>query len=155
MDVILYHLQCGTNHSRVCGRVIGYQYAYTSAFFGGTQGSQTIDSCYLTGPGAPGQCQHIWSFAAGRSQVYGSSYQNEFCRCVTSSAFNNFPVFFPNDPLWDGDGCVSSTCCELNNLPWFTKTLPSTTNDNIELRICLYDVISNENIHIEHLIELY
>ena len=170
----------GTNYSRVCGRVIGYQYAYTSAFFGGTQGAQTIDSYYLTGVslthGAPGQRQHIWSFAAGLSQVYDSRAVNEFCRCVTSSAPNP-PSFvgndyfcesgqtvayssstsnnlFVNDPLWDGEGCVSSTCCELNNPPWFTKTLPRTTSDDIELRICLYNSVGNENTPIE-LIELY
>ena len=166
----------GTNYSRVCGRVIGYQYAYTSAFFTGSSG---IDGAYLSGVslthGAASQRQHIWSFAAGLSQVYGSSYINEFCRCVTSSArsppsfvgndyfcesaytatsFSGFPVFFPNDPLWDGEGCVSSTCCEFNNPPWFTKTLPSTTSDDIELRICIHAGTSNENTPIE-LIELY
>jgi len=167
----------GTNYSRVCGRVIGYQYAYTSAFYAGTVQAQTIDSYYLTGVslthGAPGQRQHIWSFAAGLSQVYGSRYQNEYCRCVTSSAPNppSFVgndyfcesgqtttslsrTFFANDPLWNGDGCGSSTCCEFNNPPWFTKTLPTTTSDNIELRICIHQATGTENTPIE-LIELY
>ena len=98
-----------------------------------------LSLCYIFSPKSP--------------LFVGNDY---FCESGhTTSSFSGFPVLFPNDPLWDGEGCVSSTCCELNNPPWFTKTLPSTTSDDIELRICLHDVISNENTPIEHLIELY
>ena len=60
-------------------------------------------------------------------------------------------LFFADSPLWDGESCVFSICCEFNNPPWFTKTLP---NDDIELRICLYNDVGNENTLLE-LIELY
>ena len=63
-------------------------------------------------------------------------------------------LFFADSPLWDGESCVFSICCEFNNPPWFTKTLPSTTSDNIELRICIHQVTGTENTPIE-LIELY
>ena len=36
--------------------------------------------------------------------------------------------FYPNDPLWDGDGCTASSAycnCSFNNPPYFTKQLPS------------------------------
>ena len=39
--------------------------------------------------------------------------------------------------LWDGEGCVpTSTCCEFNRPPWFCTTLPQSTTDDLELRIC-------------------
>ncbi len=34
-------------------------------------------------------------------------------------------------------GCgLYSTCCELNNPPWFQTTLPQITFENIQLRLC-------------------
>ena len=48
--------------------------------------------------------------------------------------------FHPDDPLWDGQACTStSTCCSFNNPPYFTKQLSSPTTDDIEARICQYD----------------
>ena len=48
---------------------------------------------------------------------------------------------YPNDPLWDGQGCRSPPCCELSyppgvTAPWFCRQLPQTTTDVIEARIC-------------------
>ena len=64
-------------------------------------------------------------------------------------------VFFPNDVLWDGQNCTStSTCCQFNNPPWFTKDLPNASMDDIELRICTNAEITVDDIPIE-LIELY
>ena len=64
-------------------------------------------------------------------------------------------VFHSDDPLWDGDGCIStSTCCLLNNPPYFTKTLPAPTIDDLELRLCGYFPSSYEDVAAE-LIELY
>ena len=60
-----------------------------------------------------------------------------------------------NDPLWDGSGCgPSSTCCQLNNPPWFCKTLPQPTTDDIEVRICADESASRDDTPVE-LIELY
>ena len=42
-----------------------------------------------------------------------------------------------DDPLWDGEGCApTSNCCEFNNPPWFCKTLPQPTTDDLEVRLC-------------------
>ena len=60
--------------------------------------------------------------------------------------------FHPDDPLWDGEGCSStSTCCQLNNPPYFIKQLSSPTTDDIEARICQF---SSDDTPIEF-IELY
>jgi hypothetical protein len=40
-----------------------------------------------------------------------------------------------DDPLWDGEGCGPiSTCCRFNNPPWFSKSLPKPTTDDLEVR---------------------
>ena len=60
-----------------------------------------------------------------------------------------------NDPLWDGDGCHStSTCCTFNNPPYFTKYLASSTTDDIELRMCGIARTDAEDIAVEH-VEIY
>ena len=54
------------------------------------------------------------------------------------------------DPLWDGEGCGdTSTCCEFNSPPWFCRDLPESTTDDIELRLCSDQDISNEDTGIE------
>ena len=64
-------------------------------------------------------------------------------------------IFYPDDVLWDGQSCTStSTCCQLNNPPWFTKNLTNATTDDIELRICTSSLPVDEDVPLE-LIELY
>ena len=61
--------------------------------------------------------------------------------------------FYPDDPLWDGQDCrTSSTCCSFNTPPYFTKLLPNPTTDDIEARICQKD--NNDDSPVE-LVELY
>ena len=62
---------------------------------------------------------------------------------------------YPDDPLWDGEGCSSSSsCCSFNNPPYFTKQLPSPTSDPIEARLCRLDTNEGDDSPIEF-IELY
>ena len=93
-------------------------------------------------------------FAAGLAEVYDVRFQTSFCGCIATAALQA-PAFVGNDyfcnsglhsawnweftlhpdSLWDGQDCNSS-CCQLNNPPYFSKTLPAPTNDDIELRLC-------------------
>ena len=168
----------GLPYSRVCGRIRGYQFGTTSAFYYAS-GRQGIDGYYVDGVslthGIVGSRQHIWTFAAGLSEVT-TRYPNECCPCDIS-VYNVVPsfvgddyfcesglhsewsgnfIFYPNDVLWDGQDCTStSTCCQLNNPPWFTKNLPTNTTDDIELRICIdYPTSASNDVPIE-LVELY
>ena len=162
----------GGDYTRVCGRIKGYQSGATDAFEAYHNGEvTTIDGAYVSGVslthGSPRQ--HIWTFAAGRSEDL--STRADVCPCDATTSIAVPPIvsgdyfcesgqnsgdkdgFFPNDPLWDGDGCTaSSTCCSFNNPPYFTKQLPSPTTDDIEARLCLKDY--NDDALIE-LIELY
>ena len=42
----------------------------------------------------------------------------------------------------------------INTPPWFYKRLPQATTDDIEMRLCKDDVISNEDIAIE-IVDIY
>ena len=163
-------------YDQVCGRIIGYQIGAPGSFLGV---HLSFDSIYLDGVslthGSPRQ--HVWSFAAGRDEGNGTT-NTHTCPCVTKS--NNdkeIPsdvrqnyfcesgltrwngtsgVFWPNgDPLWDGQGCgPTSSCCTDNSPPWFDVTLPSSTNDDIEVRICGDNGITDEDTPIQFM-ELY
>ena len=159
-------------YDQVCGRIIGYQRGTPNSF----EGPATIDTYYLDGVsithGSPRQ--HIWSFAGGLQEVT-ATYSHFTCPCVTGSTaetpsfvgqnyfcetgitqWNGGYSFWSNgDPLWDGQGCGStSSCCTFNSPPWFSVQLSSPTTDGIEVRICGNGGIGNEDIPIQ-LMELY
>ena len=87
--------------------------------------------------------QHIWTLAnATRPDLHYTGVvppfigQDYFCETGSRQAFRH-DTFYPDDPLWDGQGCGgTSTCCEFNNPPWLCKQLPQPTTDDIELRLC-------------------
>ena len=140
----------GVPYSRVCGRIIAYQFGTPNAFRGNVHG---FDDAYVDGVSVTyGQNprHHIWTFAAARgTSVYSTcpcnnpgsittvpSFVNSdyFCERGILDKFPN-PAFVEHNPLWDGHGCTdSSTCCEFNNPPWFCKQLPEPTTEDIEIR---------------------
>ena len=154
----------GLTYSRVCGRIIAHQHGDTVAFYSLARLNTTIEEAYLDGVsithGGVGSRQHIWSFASALGDAY--SYTALYsCSCSGSSDWPlstsfvgddyfcdtgfhgsisgpfDASFFGDDDPLWDGAGCDrSSTCCTFNNPPWFCKTLPQPTTDDLEVRIC-------------------
>ena len=78
-----------------------------------------------------------------------------FCESVaTLDDWNgNEYRFYPNNALWDGQDHLNA-CYGLNNPPWFNKTLPVPTTDDIELRMCFTNGGSVANIAVE-LVEIY
>ena len=167
----------GLQYSRVCGRIRGYQFGATFAF----QSTQRIDGYYVTGVslthGGAGSRQHIWTFAAGLTEG-STNYLTAKCPCDIHNInnYNHVPAFvgddffcesgfhspwswqfilYPDDVLWDGQDCTStSSCCQFNNPPWFTKNLTNATTDDIELRICTNNSPREDDVPLE-LIELY
>ena len=160
----------GVTYSHVCGKIVGYQFGPVTGF---QHQSVGIDSHYVAGisltNGQPRQ--HIWTLA----NALGEAYTLGVCPCIQGSedivpAFvgNDYfcdtaepgrgaidGKFYSNDPLWDGQGCGStSTCCEFNNPPWFCKELPHPTTDDIEMRLCENDDPSEDDSPFE-VIELY
>ena len=150
----------GIGYSRVCGRVRAYQYGWTDAFDHydwphWSNGGHYPDGITIT----HGICahQHIWSFVAARSEYYSN---DNTCPCTRTdqpytgavpppigecyfcdTAAERFAryEFYPDDPLWDGQGCgPTSTCCSFNKPPWFCKQLPRPTIDDIQLTMCAW-----------------
>ena len=162
-------------YSRVCGKVIGYQSGTADTFAG--HSNPTIDTNYLDGVSLThgnNPREHIWTFVASLHEDTTHAILN--CPCTTRTRFGSQPpafvgndyfcdtgvrgtalvgIFYGADPLWDGAGCgPRSTCCDLNNPPWFYKQLPQPTTDDIEMRVCRDEDASNEDIAIE-MVEIY
>ena len=90
------------------------------------------------------------AFATPPPSFVGNDY---FCEIGSAGILQR--RLYVDDPLWDGAGCgPANTCCSLNNPPWFLKQLPSTTTDDIEMRMCVDRDYVDEDTPIE-IIELY
>ena len=170
----------GTSYQTVCGRFRAYQVGSVDAFgrCGGPVTPNTIEFPYVDGIsityGSPGSRQHIFTYAAGLFE--SADVQFKYCNCPcaqgrTSPSFigsdyycesgnpdNNWvgDKFYPQDVLFDGQQCTAleATCCNLPNLPWFCKTLPTPISGDLEVRICTDELIDNENVALEFF-ELY
>ena len=168
----------GVKYSTVCGRIIAYQSstpdAFAPYFF---NRNLSIDDGYVDGVSLThghSPRQHIWTFASALDETRSDNYtcpctrpnlpytgvvppfigQDYFCETGSRQLIIH-NTFYPDDPLWDGQGCGgTSTCCEFNNPPWFCKQLPQPTTDNIELRLCGDEGISNEDTPIE-IVDIY
>ncbi|XP_019858715.1 PREDICTED: uncharacterized protein LOC109586937 [Amphimedon queenslandica] len=144
------------SYSKVCGKVIGYQYGSTEGVLGS---NGNINSHYLDGIsityGSPRN--HIWTLISGLRQnnIDGGFYN---CPCSQGSVqtvpgfigdnyycesgnphFGIFNQLFTDDPLWDGEGCstLETNCCTNKTLPWFYRDFGNVSiTDPIELRIC-------------------
>ena len=164
----------GLEYSHICGRIRGYQVGETSAFNLGSP--RTIDEVYVEGVSVTygtSPREHVWTFAATRGDLYASG---DICACGWPGAITfNLPSFvgddlfceagtdlddnsgrfYADDPLWDGLDCrSSSTCCEFNTPPYFCKTLPEPTNEDLEVRLMADDPYTIADAPIE-LIEIY
>ena len=163
----------GLEYSKVCRKVIGYQYGATYGF-GPARFTPGINETYVDGVGiitSGTPKQHIWTFAAAREESNRGDPVNCPClhpslpftgtiptfvgndyHCETGSRTRFSPRYYFNDPLWDGKGCAGeNACCERGG-PWFCKQLPRPTRDDIELKVCNNN--GNEDVVLEQ-IELY
>ena len=169
----------GIGYQKVCGKIIGYQDQTTDAFapYHHNHGL-TIDGTYVDGVSLTlGHYprRHIWTFASAHGETQGDKQSYSACPCSYRflAGYSDIPSFVGNDyfcdsgresgvsrrfftdPLWNGAGCSSvSSCCSFNNPPWFRKTLPSITNQDIEMRLCHNQDIDDEDVGVES-VELY
>ena len=163
----------GLTYSRVCGQVRGYAISGTDGFARFFPNDASLSGNYVDGVsityGSSPTISHIWTYAAGLREVDNSPYNGNNCPCNTNGVTNVIPAFVGNDyycessnlqntddPLWDGMQCreLEVPCCNHTGLPWFQKTLSTSTTATITTRVCLDEDTNNENLGIEHL-ELY
>ena len=150
----------GIRYTHVCGKIIGYQQKTPDAFgqYYGNRGL-TIDDNYVDGISLThgrNPRKHIWTFVVAVHEVITGG-RKLICPCTNihnpvsipippyvgsdyfcDTASENYVqwIFYPEDPLWDGQGCGRlNTCCSFNNPPWFMKELPSPTRDDIDMRL--------------------
>ena len=166
-SVELYMSTANIQFSSVCGRITAYQVGRVDYFH---LNNNDLDDVYVDGVslthGSPRQ--HIWTFAAAggrraicdrcRDEPRPDSVGNDFF-CDTgnpgSSGASVPGIFYGDNPLWDGDGCTADNeCCPTDNPPYFFKTLPQSTTDNIEMRVCRSANVNDEDIAIE-IVEMY
>ena len=152
----------GIRYTHVCGKIIGYQKGSPDAFAPYNYNRNvTINGRYLDGISLThghDPRKHIWTFAAAIAEVT-TTHPNGLCPCTNIHSTVTIPIppfvgsdyfcdtasettvenkFYPDDPLWDAQGCGRlNTCCAFNNPPWFMKELPSSTSDDIEMRLCV------------------
>jgi hypothetical protein len=166
-------------YSSVCGKVIGYQVGSTNAFANSDnqRGNKSIDIPYVDGisltHGDPRR--HIWTFAAALDEV-GNTDRQSGCPCQNQNITSLLPDFVSQDyfcdtglsnetfqgddqllspdPLWDGMSCRDLCCSYFDDPPWFHKELPCSTSEDIEMRVCRDEPVSNEDIAIGA-IEIY
>ena len=147
-------------YTRMCGRVIGYQFGSPDAFKGGNQSYS--DGVEIT---LGGSDYHTWSYIAG---VTESSPQHATSNCPCSSSSDetikppirigdNYycesgnPTFdftnqlYSDDKLWDGELCEDSCCTGTMSPPWFSVQFPVQTNEAVEVSICGNEGTENED----------
>ena len=172
----------GIRYSKVCGKIIAYQDGTPDAFGADNiiTRSNDIDGNYVDGISVSygiNPRQHIWTFVGALNEIGVFGPWRAYCPCtnVNHPSSSSIPpsfvgndyfcdtgseidvrfILFLDDPLWDGAGCgPANTCCALNNPPWFMKQLPSSTTDDIEMRMCHDQPTSDEDTPIE-MIEVY
>ena len=156
------------NYSRVCGRILE-QRGIPDALSSAVTGVQTtLDSPYADGVslthGPVGSRQHIWTFSSSLSE---SSNYDSLCTntnytwpyrvpsfisdkyfCDTGSTEQrDVSAYCSSIPLWNGACCGEyNTCCQFNNLLWFFAPLPQTSMDDLEVRICLDEVATYQDV---------
>lgn len=173
----IYFDTFGFSFSKVCGRVIGIQFGEPNAFrpyFRDKSRSledQYVDGVSLTHGQAPRT--HVWTFVMVEDETQSD---DEGCPCTVSDTLFTgvVPPFIGNDyfcdtgshnrsediyyldnPLWDGHRCgTRSTCCQWQSPPWFCKTLPEPTRNDLEFRVCA-DSSMNDELLLLELIEIY
>ena len=146
----------GRSYSSVCGRVRGH--GLGAAFYNSFYCQFSLEIPYVSGVslthGPAGRRRHIWTFAAAYADGYPYPYRQSTCGCsntrynwsFTTPDYVSHDYFCDSgteyttrdfdDDLWDGEGCgPSSSCCELNDPPYFCKHLQNTTSEDLEIRL--------------------
>ena len=161
-------------YSRVCGRAIGFQVGSPDGFNPTHDSQLTMDGVIISHGASE---HHIWSYIAGatdrssfhrqsncpcssiagvtpnimQSQMIADNYY-----CESGNPTNSFPnnIFYPSDPLWDGEQCEGTCCSGTKSPPWFSVQMSTLTTDRIEVRICADEPTNNEDTPIQQL-EIY
>ena len=182
----IFYSSHGYHYNKICGQIKAYQFGTPDGFppLHGIYVSPNIENCntYVDGISITygnNPRKHIWTYACGAREkieisIDAAQYNcpcninstgttvpsfvgsNYYCESALSPGLPYLSVLYPNDPLWDGQGCEGEEepCCTNPNMPWFVTTLNETTSEDIELRMCGSEHSGDEDTPIE-VIDLY
>ena len=160
-----------TIYSHVCGYARGYAYRSMDAFW--KSPIRTINDSYVDGlsitHGNPRK--HLWTLAVGTAEAHThleakcpldlDTYNisripefvgnNYYCEGGYSSHFETRIAW--EDPLWDGQQCVSSTAQSCSRYGWFHRDIAPSQED-IEVRWCSDEHRTNEDFYTD-LLEIW
>ena len=177
-----YSMICGRIYAYQIGLSFAFEYSVFDRPSLGVDGIEYsyVSGLSLT-HGVVGQRKHVWTFAGAQDETSRPYNNNTLyswsCPCMNPALTWPYKVpyyvgdsyfcdtgahtiispntLYMDDPLWEGEGCGgSSTCCSLNNPPWFCQHLKYHTSDDLELRHCSYDFRYYEDKLIS-LVEIY
>ena len=151
----------GIRYEKVAGRMVGYGHNTPDGLQASSCSSCNINKPYVDGisitHGYPRN--HIWTYAAGNDlsecpcAIGNTQYQPSY---VGSDYYCEIGP--ESEPLWDGEDCSDGEvpCClrVRQHSGWFIKGISTATTNDIEVRLCTDEPMSNENVRIER-IELY
>ena len=90
-----------------------------------------------------------------RTENLTPDYVGDHFYCDTATYYTPKEEWYTNNTLWDGKNCSSvSKCCDNERLPWFWRTLPQETSDDVEVRWCTPNGIGYDKVSIE-LLEIF
>ena len=158
----------GIKYDRVLSRVFAYQIG-TPDGVSGSNRPGSIDEAYVDGVSityGKSPRKHIWTFIAS------SSEKKPICPCSTGSTVK-VPDFigknyfcesgnpdetavpgklYDKDKMWDGRtfGSVEASCSDSKDGHTYT-VLPSSTTDDIEVRVCTDEATADEDIGLNNI----
>lgn len=151
----------GKKYTEVHGKVVAYQFASTDAF---NVGNPSIDGPYVDGISithGSNPRKHVWTLASG---VYAYAEHASTCPgtghgkpqpkfvanryfCTSGNPSTGWSRILYDTPLWS---TVLGDCGRnVHNVPYFCAKLSQETSENLELRICTNQRLSDEDVQIE------
>ena len=163
----------GTNYRKIRVKLRGYQKYSTDGFHNSK--STSINDAYVDGISITidNPRRHVWTYVAGLSDdgnypdyncpcaaVPGTtppSFVGEHYYCESGNTGGYENVYYTDDILWDGAGCVhpNNNCCTNVGLPWFIREFPIAQDDDIEVRICTNSGYNNNEAVLVDQLKLY
>ena len=157
----------GRTYNRVIGRIKAFQFGSPDGFSGHVDNIDGIyvDGISITYDSAPRK--HVWTYAIGyRQYVINGASTTSTCPstggadqptfvggnyfCSSGNPGPNWQSVLYTQPLWSNiqGECATDLCGGSNNL-FFCAGLPDSTNSNLEVRFCMDEDLSNEDVRIE------
>ena len=158
----------GIKYDRVCASITAYQVGTPDGVSGSTRPG-SIDEAYVDGVSmthGKSPRKHIWTYMASLSE------KKPICPCSTGSTMK-VPDFigknyfcesgnpdetavpgklYDKDKMWDGQtlGSVEASCSG-SKLGYTYTVLPSSTTDDIEIRVCTDEATTDEDIALNNI----